>query len=73
MVDKDQGIEDGFGSAGLCGLISMIAVVWCDLFPKAYTLRDIVNKSAFAVRRSGFSQWLTEGGAREGVRKRRMT
>jgi len=47
MAGKDQGIEDGFGSAGLGGLISRLAVIWSDLFPKAYTLPDVIKKPLF--------------------------
>src|SRR5207249_10953272 len=50
MAGKDQRIEDGFGSARLNGFIRAvltIAVVWFGLFPKAYTLGDIVQESSF--------------------------
>jgi hypothetical protein len=46
MVGKDQGIEDGFGPARLGDFLIAIAVVRSDLFPEAYTLRDIVKKPA---------------------------
>jgi hypothetical protein len=80
MGGKNQSVEDGFGSARLSGFISSsisaavtIAVVWSDLFPKAYARRDVVQESPFDAGRSVISQRLTEGGAREGVRQRRMT
>jgi hypothetical protein len=79
MGGKDQSVEDGFGSARLGGFISgfisaavTIAVVWSDLFPKAYALRDVVQESPFAAGRSVITRRFTEGGAREGVRQRRM-
>src|SRR3989442_864651 len=44
MACKNQGVEDGFGSAGLGGFVSTVAIVRSDFFPKAYTLRDVVQE-----------------------------
>ena len=44
IAGKNQGVEDRFGTAGLVSLVivSFAVVEGADLFPKAYTLDDIV-------------------------------
>src|SRR5207302_6045173 len=73
VVRKDQSVDHGLGSAGLGGFLSPIAVVRSDLFPKAYTLRHIVEKFPFGFGRDTVSWSRMKGGAREGVRQCRVT
>ena len=63
VAGKDQRIEDGFGSARLDGFVRVaIAVVGSGLFPKAYTLGDIVQESSFVVGGSVIPQWPRRAG-----------
>src|SRR5439155_8556519 len=76
MVRKDQGIENGFGSARLEGFLrvaAMVAVIGSNRFPKPYTLRDVVQQSEFAVRVIVCSEWLAKRSPRESEGERRMT
>src|SRR5437773_4472220 len=75
IARKYQGIENGFGAAGLGSLIDAVfcvAVERFDLLPEAHALGDIVQECAFVKRGGFFSERRTEGRPRKGVSHRRM-